>query len=103
MKQMLDQQKVLGISSKNNRNPPLDIQLLNQPGHKIENPEQDSAIHKRSQRLRTFASLLKMSSTSDRLNSVCVCACSVVGERGGERNSRKITEHYHETKDVISI
>jgi len=85
MKQMLDQQKVLGISSKNNRNPPLDIQLLNQPGHKIANPEQDSAIHKRSQRLRTFASLLKMSSTSDRLNSVCVCARVLISGREGGR------------------
>jgi hypothetical protein len=76
MKQMLDQQKVFGITSKNNRNPPLDIQLLNQPGQEIGNPEQDSAIDKRSQCLRTFAYLLKMSSTSDRLNNVSLCECA---------------------------
>jgi hypothetical protein len=46
MKQMLDQQKVLGITSKNNRNPPFDIQLLNQPGQEIRKEESANSIQK---------------------------------------------------------
>lgn len=36
-------------------------------------------------------------------NNVCECTHISGREAGRERDSRNITEHYHETKDVISI